>query len=280
MSSFIEDYILSIVRNVASSWNCTSWTYAMRNFESKAQNYFGVLIPVVITSKSDEAQISIRLVLKLAPADERFRVSGALAVMFARETYMYSVVLSQYHELYQKYSLTEYIAPKCYYVCRDIGREVLALQDITFEGYQPYLNGMFVNYDHMTVALESLAQFHAYSFILKELSRETYDEAIKVCQPITRKTHERFIQILQDRLDKAMQKFGAEEYVPILENLKENCATSIEAFSKNDHTCICHGDLWKENILFKYKVNLFINILLMLLVVRKTKFEFLETKYN
>lgn len=261
MSSFSEDYIFSVVCNVASAWNFTNWTYARRDFEAKAQNYFGVLIPVVITSGANEAEISIPLVLKLAPMDERFRVSGALAVMFARETFMYSVVLSQYHKLYQKYTLTEYIAPKCYYVCRDPGREVLVMRDMRFEGYQPFLNSMFVDYDHMVVALESLAQFHAYSFIMKELERSTYDEAIKVCQPVTRETHGRFLQVLQDRLDKALLKFEATKYVPVLENLKKNCAIFVEDFSKTDRTCICHGDLWKENILFKYKVKLFTSIL-------------------
>lgn len=258
MSSFSEDYVFSIVNNVASASNFTTWTYAIRDFKTKAQNYFGVLIPVVINSESNEAKISIRLVLKLAPMDERFRISGALAVMFARETFMYSVVLSQYHKLYQKYSLTEYIAPKCYYVCRDPGREVLVMQDMSFEGYQPFLDSMFVNYDHMIVALESLAKFHAYSFIMKDRDTTTYDEAIKVCQPVTRETHGRFMQVLQDRLDKALQKFEGTEYVPVLENLKGNCVTFVEAYSKKYLTCICHGDLWKENILFKYKVKLLI----------------------
>lgn len=257
MSSFSEDYIFSIVSNVASACNFKTWSYTRRNFESKAQNYFGVLVPVVITSEANEAEISIRLVLKLAPTDERFRVSGALAMMFAHETFMYSTVLSQYHKLFQKYSLTEYIAPKCYYVRRDPGREVLVMQDMSFEGYQPFLKSMFVDYDHMIVALESLAQFHAYSFIMKELDKNTYDEAIKVCQPVTRETHGRFMQILQDRLNKALQKLEATEYVPVLQNLKEHCPSFVEDFSKSDHTCICHGDLWKENILFKYKVKLF-----------------------
>lgn len=264
MSGFSEDYIFSIVNNVASASNLTTWSYATRDFENKAQNYFGVLIPVVITSESsvsNDAEISIRLVLKMAPTDERFRVSGALAVMFARETCIYSVVLSQYHKLYRKYSLTEYIAPKCYYVCREPGREVLVMQDMTFEGYHPFLNSMFLNYDHIIVALESLAQFHAYSFIMKENDKTTYDEAINVCKPVTRETHGRFMQILQDRLAKALQKFEGTEYVHVLENLKENCVTYIEAFSKTDRTCIGHGDLWKENILFKYEVKLLISLI-------------------
>lgn len=256
MSVFGDDYIISIVNNVATTWDFTTWSYTMQDFESKAQNYFGVLIPIVMKGESKGTEINVRLVLKLAPTDERFRVSGALAVMFARETFMYSVVLSKYHRLHQEFLLTKYIAPKCYYVRKDPGKEAIVMQDMCFEGYEPFISNMFIDYDHMTVALVSLAQFHAYSFIMKERNKKTYDEAVTVCKAVTRETHKRFMQVLQDRLAKALQTFEATEYVPVLRNFKENCETYVEDFAKTVRTCICHGDLWKENLLFKYKVKL------------------------
>lgn len=251
------DYIRSVVSNVATAWHLTDWTISVEGFENGRkieQNYYGVLVPLDLVGKSKGAEIHLRLVLKLAPTEERYRMSGRMPVMFAHEIVMYSMVLQRYHESRLLNLMPECIAPKCFYVCRDAGKEAIVMQDMCFEGYQPFVNCIFIDNCQMRVALESLARFHACSFILKERDMNTYTEAIKVCEPITSKSQKRNLRLMKRRLDQALENFEATSYEPVLLNLSENLVKFVEAISKTRYTCICHGELWKENILFKYEV--------------------------
>lgn len=82
-----------------TSWDLTNWTISIEAFENGffiEQNSYSVLVPVHVIGKSKGAEIHLRLVLKLALTEERYRMSRRMPVMFARETVMYSMVLQRY----------------------------------------------------------------------------------------------------------------------------------------------------------------------------------------
>lgn len=256
MSVISEEYIRSILDEVATVCNLKNYEYSLQNFKSKAQNYFGELIPVTLTAKKDEKTVNFDLVLKLAPTDERYRVSGAVGVMFSREMYVYSSLLDKYSEIQASLPLNEhYVMPTCYYICKEYCKEAIAMANMCAQGYTPYTNSPFLDYAHITLSLKALAKFHAFSFILKQKDPEPFKEVEKTCVPFTPENNKRFTEIILDRLDKAIEKFTDTEYVGLLSELKSNCAKYVEAAAFSiQKPCICHGDIWKENILFKYEV--------------------------
>lgn len=254
-STVAEKYIKEILDHVANGNNVTEWSVTRCDFEAIAQNYFGVLVPVVLTGKTNESAVSLGLVLKLAPTDERFRVSGALTLFFAKEIFVYSAALSKYEELQRTFSTSPFVIPKCYFVRSDYCKEAIVMENMCTRGYKPYQDAPFLDIDHMTVSLESLAKFHALSFILKNKDENVYKDVAEKCEPLTETTNKRFIEILKDRLSRAVETFGGTAYIALLQRLKENCVKFVEATAVGvKELAICHGDIWKENILFKYEV--------------------------
>ncbi|KAI5633397.1 ecdysteroid kinase domain-containing protein [Phthorimaea operculella] len=263
MANVSDQMIAEILQNVASDLKLKEFDYSMKNFEKIGQNYFGVLIPVELIGKVNGEEKKVQIVLKLAPTDERYRVSGALTTFFLREIFVYSTLIKEFQSSERKLALEPYMVPACYYVCRDYCREVIALQDMTAEGYQPYTASFFLDYEHVVLSLKSLATFHAHSFILKHLNNQFYEDAIKVCVPLSQESNKRYMDVLEDRLQKALATFAGSKYIPIFKDLKDHQARLIEAaWNSVADTCICHGDIWKENILFKYQGSVPISVCL------------------
>lgn len=261
MNTISKEHVHTIIGKVASVCNLTGWQYTKQKFESIAQNYFGVLFPVVLSGTTNGTQVNIPLVLKLAPVDERYRVSGAVTAMFLREIYVYTRILEKYRELQWDMPLPQYIVPRCYYTSKEYCNEVIVMQDMCSDGYKPYTGSMFLDLNHITVSIKSLAKFHALSFIIRELDQKLYKEVVQMCPPLTGKTNKRYIDVMTDRLMKAIKIFEHTKYVAILTTMKEKCVKFIEAAADSvEELCVCHGDIWKENILYKYEVNILLSL--------------------
>ncbi|XP_072933671.1 uncharacterized protein [Epargyreus clarus] len=257
MSNISESYVYEVLCKVASACELTEWSHIRQTFDSIAQNYFGVLIPVILKGKRDGKDLTLHLVLKLAPTDERYRVSGAVTLFFAREIFVYSELLEKYDKIQELLPpKCHFDRPRCYFVSKEYCEEVIAMENMCANGYSPFTERLFLDLDHVVIALKSLAKFHALSFILKEKDSAMYEKGNDVCVPLTNKTNNRVITIYTDRLMKASIKFENSIYVPLLECMKNNCVYFLEsAIFRVRNVCLCHGDIWKENIMFKYKDN-------------------------
>ncbi|XP_063537521.1 uncharacterized protein LOC134746875 [Cydia strobilella] len=252
----LKEYNLNeILQNVAQFCDLLEWHYSLREFESIGQNYFGILVPLyLIGTDGTEKEVKLSLVIKLAPTDKRFRVSDAVTRMFDREMFVYRVVLSKYREIQKGLSVVHFVIPTCYYIHQKYCEEVIVMQDMREDGYIPYTGQTFLDLDHMIVSLKSLAKFHAMSFILKQIDEKLYTEIEQKCVPLSELADKRFLEVLNDRLLKALEKFADTEYVSLLSILQRNCVEYIKQTAEfTAATCICHGDMWKENILFKYR---------------------------
>ncbi|XP_041983104.1 uncharacterized protein LOC121736113 [Aricia agestis] len=251
MSIIPEEYLQGILKHVVSNLGVKDYSYETKKLENIAQNYFGILIPVELKCKSS-SEDEVQIVLKLAPMDERYRVSGAVTAMFRREIFIYSEVLSVYKEMQEKMQMSQqYEIPRLYHICSEYCKEVIVMENMCVKGYQPYLD-RFLDLPHIVVAIKQLARFHALSMALEDKHKKLYDKIKEICVPLSEKSNKRYMDIMIDRLKKAKVKFVNTSYVPQLDVLIENCATFVENASYAvKYTCLCHGDIWKENIMFK-----------------------------
>ncbi|XP_050354535.1 uncharacterized protein LOC126776254 [Nymphalis io] len=255
MSGITEVYLNAVMSNVAALLQLKQWSFNKQSFENIAQNYFGILIPAILNGRSCEKNVTFSVVLKLAPTDERYRVSGAVTIMFLKEIFVYKKLLHKYREFQNVYAITPYfVIPECYYVCSDYCKEVIVLQNMCVLGYKPCMGNMFLDLNHIILALKSLAKFHALSYILKEKNKDAFEEVKEYCKPLTENNNKRYIDILTDRLQKALKNFENTAYVPLLQILKGKCVELVEsATNLAKSLCLCHGDMWMENVLFQYK---------------------------
>lgn len=255
MCDELDEYIKTIISKVASACKLSNYEYVLNKFDSIGQNYFGVLIPLILQGISGDKQVKLHIVLKLAPTDERYRVSGALTLFFNREIFIYSILFKAYDSLQTHLdSFSRYIAPACYYVCKEYCKEVLAIEDMRAQGFQLYTDS-FLDYNHTSISMVTLGRFHALSFLLRLKEYKLYEEVVKNCVPLNIQTNKRFMQILEDRLDKALQYFSNTKYMDFLQDLRKRYVKYIEdMYDSVKGVALCHGDIWKENILFNYKV--------------------------
>ncbi|XP_026497448.2 uncharacterized protein LOC113401667 [Vanessa tameamea] len=255
MSDISEAYLNAVMSNVATVLQLKQWSFNKQSFENIAQNYFGILIPTILTGSSCEKNVKFSVVLKLAPTDERYRISGAVTVMFLREIFVYTKLLHKYREFQNLYAISpHFVIPKCYYVCSDYCKEVIVMQNMCVKGYKPYVGTKFLDLDHIIIALKSLAKFHALSYLLKEKNEDAYEEVKEYCKPLTEKSNKGYIDIMTDRLKKALKVFENTTYVPLLEMLEQKCVKLIESATNSTKSlCLCHGDMWMANLLFQYK---------------------------
>ncbi|VVD03612.1 unnamed protein product [Leptidea sinapis] len=228
-----EDQISEVIQIIATNLRIKEWSYEKQSFKNIAQNYFGVLIPVSLFNLSNEDNVKLELVLKLAPTNEQYRVSGAVTTMFQKEIFVYTTIMPTYRKFQND---IKHLEPN---MCAD--------------GFMPFVESLVLDYNHILISLKCLAQFHAMSFILKETEHRLYKDIEEICVPLSRQTNKRFMDILKDRLMKAINKFSNSQYVQLFNYLFENCEQLVEDTFKNvNGLCLCHGDVWKENFLYKY----------------------------
>lgn len=256
MGAITEEYIKQVLQKVSSEQGIKNWRFNEEKFESIAQNYFGIIVPIVLTGEIDGKEVQLNLVLKLAPTDKRFRISDAVTFMFAREIFAYSVVLKYYREVQNSFvPELHFVMPRCYYVQGEYHNEAIVMQNMIEDGYRPYTHEMFLDLDHILISLKSLAKLHALSFILEHKNPELYSEILETCIPLTESSGKRYMEVMKDRLDKALKTFEGTEYVQLFQSLKSNCSQIFESVVTSvQKTCLCHGDIWKENVLYKYQV--------------------------
>ncbi|XP_022118213.2 uncharacterized protein LOC110995380 [Pieris rapae] len=250
-----DDYLNSVLEKIAIKSELESWNYEKQFFQDVAQNYFGVIIPIKLNGKKEGQEISLNLVLKLAPTDERYRVSGAVTSFFQREIFIYSDILPAYRKIRNDITtLSDFIVPECYYIKNDYCEEVIAMQNMCANGFIPFVNESILDIEHLMISIKCLANFHALSFILKKQENHLFNIAQSTCVPLSNNANERFITILLDRLTKALKVFSNTQYVPALQRLEKDCDKFVELCYKSVNALVlCHGDIWKENLLFKYE---------------------------
>ncbi|CAG9112928.1 unnamed protein product [Plutella xylostella] len=243
MTSDSKEYLNSILAEVAKDQHIEEWIMTQKSFVSVADNFFGVVVPVALTGKVDHSRdAELDLVVKLGP-----EANEAVNKFFNRECFVYSTVLRNYESLQTNFSETsKFVIPKHYFICTEPGREAIVLENMCCKGYQPHCGGPFLDYEHMDIAMKSLAKFHALSFMMRRTDNALYKNIAEKCVSIS------YTGILLDNLENA-KKLLDDRYTPVIQYLEDNCLRLLKApYQEVKELVICHGDLWKDNILFKY----------------------------
>ncbi|XP_066591595.1 uncharacterized protein [Prorops nasuta] len=148
--------------------------------------------------------------------------------------------------------------PECFLGLED---DVIVLEDMVHSGYS--MTNKFVPFDleHCQVVMKTLARFHAKSLIFEEQCKKTIRDEFSHCLEET-------LWPLKDGRAKAMFDAAVKGTVSMIDLLDLD-QTKREEFKRKvleitmDHAnklspsvkyknVLCHGDLWANNILFKY----------------------------
>ncbi|XP_063995221.1 uncharacterized protein LOC135172783 [Diachasmimorpha longicaudata] len=172
---------------------------------------------------------------------------------FKKEVALYTEVFPEVLRGLDRYSV-----PECFF---GLDGDVIVLEDMMPAGYIMKNKLDPFDFDHCKVVLETLAKFHAKSIIFETLSKKSLLEEFPHCMHETLFSFDgrgqRGFQAavaaalamidLLDSLDDA-------EKIKFKERIVSTAESHVERLmpSKKLINVLCHGDLWANNLLFKY----------------------------
>ncbi|XP_077263425.1 uncharacterized protein LOC143898108 [Temnothorax americanus] len=149
--------------------------------------------------------------------------------------------------------------PECFL---GIENDVIVLEDMAHSGYTMTDKTTPFDFEHCEILIKMLAKFHAKSFIFEQQYKKTLHDEFSHCM------HETLWPRADDKA-KAMVNAAVKGIVSMIDLLPELNDDRRSDFKEKivklcaDHTdrlspsvkhknVLCHGDLWANNILFKY----------------------------
>ncbi|KAE8573475.1 uncharacterized protein [Halyomorpha halys] len=175
----------------------------------------------------------------------------------------FEMELMMYKEVLPALSFNRDWYPKLYYGFLNPHHpevSVLIFHNIKYAGFRKSESSIFLNYEHISLAIKTIAKFHAASYILKHENKNKYLELtnkINKCKYTPENTSNfdltNFISIKRG-ISGFNKKYGKQV---LLENFLQFLKSPIQLRnqmleSEDDFRVICHGDFCNNNIMYKY----------------------------
>ncbi|GAB0089205.1 uncharacterized protein DMENIID0001_037090 [Sergentomyia squamirostris] len=145
--------------------------------------------------------------------------------------------------------------------------KLLVIENLKADGFEMLSNSEpgYLDFDHLTVALDVLARFHACGFILEDRCHMSPTEMYPDCfEENAYPDNENHIRILGLKnairthleLIKRIPKYQDSDKLPLILQEYPKIVFKIVDFVKTSDqykNVVSHGDLWANNIMFKYE---------------------------
>ncbi|KAL7289273.1 hypothetical protein TKK_0017207 [Trichogramma kaykai] len=182
---------------------------------------------------------------------------------FKKEVDLYTIVFPEImpnvSETKQQQQSKHAYVPQCFLGLED---EIIVLEDMAYSGFRMTNKFTPFDYEHSVVLMRTLGRFHAKSLVYETLEKRSLYDDFAHCM------HETLWPLKGKRstsmFDAAVK--GLLALVDLIEDLNDEqkriLKGSIETLSRNHaknllpsrrfKNVLCHGDLWANNILYKY----------------------------
>lgn len=245
-----ENQIKRVLDIVAKKNDIQKWRYKRKIFNEEALNFVGNTTSVTLTN--DDTGEKLDIFIKIAPQIKIFEV--IVSVFYRKEIYFYNT-LRLIMENNIENNLEELI-PKCYYADLSIESGVVVLKDMTSMGFRRHKGGIHLDYDHMMVSLQAVATFHSISMILIEKNIKIPNA--DVLKPYVEGDPAFYCKSIRFAIKKYLFVFEGMQCEKFMNNLCRHINTTdflSKCVKAAKRLVYGHGDMWKENCLYKYSVS-------------------------
>lgn len=216
-------------------------------------NYASMLLRSNVKYKKDGKACEKSLIIKTAVSDPEMAKSIAEYGIYQREVLMYDRILPQFHRLLESYGDHEKLFPEAIYA--DTKNSTLIFEDLKEKGFSlaDRLNG--VDQNHVDLVIRKIAKFHACSMVLVENGIENFNEFRKPPFTDDGSSKKYFDGMSKAFLEQIQTWPGYEMYVKKFENVQKwlpKETISLYGDTKYPISVLAHGDLWVNNMMFKY----------------------------
>lgn len=261
----MADYCNSIKNVLATKLNLKDCELVPLEGSKKGEGVIAVINRATLTGRSVKNETETKnLILKTAPSHEIYRKSSPIHEMYTNEIYAYTTVLPTLKRTFEQFGTKFLTLPKCFATDTKEKSEYLVLEDLKCEGYKLWEKQKVMDDDHIRLVLENLAKFHAPSIYLKTRFSEDWQKLIGgfngVQEKFFRETE--FCDAIVDLAKTLDSVFGGrtDKALEIFRSFRDGeLKKFMQDFGCKEHidSVIVHGDLWCNNILFKYEVRSF-----------------------
>lgn len=178
---------------------------------------------------------------------------------FDKEIFYYKYLLKEF----EKYGYNTDYAAKSFY-CKS--NETIVMENLKEKNYQLHGRTTFFDLDHCKITLKSLATYHANAFAYEETKSKEIGSKFRLNQFKPEFFNESFYELNPDSFGVKFNKSTYDCYVKLVDTMPE-CQEWKKSFKRKllalnleedfnkflpYRTTVCHGDLWSNNLLFKY----------------------------
>ncbi|XP_075165607.1 uncharacterized protein LOC142238001 [Haematobia irritans] len=221
------------------------------------ENFLSILWAIEIEAAlKDGSNKTLKYMLKVPPTAQQALQLIAMLNSFNREKICYYKLFPIFDEMYRKAGKVTKIAPKAFKLDKDLGFEVILMEDVRQEGFMNMNRLIGLDMEHTQEALKKIAEFHAASatYIAEKGSLPDL-----LMHPILNDKILPMLKKAQEPQEKIML-----ESLPLykMEDIKEKFASyqskyvhdMVEAEKRplGGFDVLSHGDCWSNNIMFQH----------------------------
>lgn len=179
--------------------------------------------------------------------------------VYEKEIFLYNTLFKEFEKLGYDTSF----APKAYY-CKE--SDSIVMDNLKEKGFILFPRAKFFDLDHCKLVLKSLAQYHANSFAYEETKSKELEKPYRLNQEKPELFNEIFYHSDKDSFGYKFYKSsydGLQRLADAMDESQEWKDSFKKRLTELDlpkifnqrlpyRTTCCHGDLWSNNMLFKY----------------------------
>ncbi|XP_050443806.1 uncharacterized protein LOC126847539 [Adelges cooleyi] len=146
-----------------------------------------------------------------------------------------------------------------------VDNDVIILENMRSLGFRLSEERVFIGFDHISAGLQAIAKFHASSYIAKHNDFTQFQNKIVGIRDHSWKSNDRWTipekalralafrgidRLLQRSPEKYRDHVHLKQFIALVDNFYKNLRSTM--VPRQPHAVICHGDLCRNNILFRY----------------------------
>ncbi|XP_068229655.1 uncharacterized protein [Palaemon carinicauda] len=239
----------------------SSWEVV--DFTKEGDNYSTFVTSIQVTYFMNDEELQVSYITKVNPCRKMEGFESITHALFEKEANFYLNVVPDLNSALEEAGMEALNLPKCYHVSLNPGQERAYYEDLRERGFMMVDRRDGLDAAHITLVLKELAKLHAASRLIQESSpeqtlEERYDPSLKDWLNLGEEANEVLTPMLQGYLNQArgiLKDAGEEKRIlDWIESLGANLREDLISKMQSDtFGCICHGDCWSNNILFRYE---------------------------
>lgn len=254
-----DSFIENILRKHYQDEALTVKNLKIRQCGGKGDSYASLMYRVgtfFCTGKDAESVKFLSLVVKTLPENEMAieKLGNGNYNVQNKEMEMYARMIPEFRRLLESIGEDADIFPAVLAVEKSL--DVIVLEDLTEKKFVMADRYIGLDLDHILMALRKLARMHAVSVMIHQKDPQAFENLDTGF--FTRKTdafHVMFESLCEALIEEVKTWEGFEYYAKKLTGVRKNLVVNAQrAFDcdDGDFHVLCHGDLWTNNLMYKY----------------------------